>query len=103
MELERQVTELKQKNDDNLFKKNKECYSLKDGIKKEYSDVISSRIFYSQKLNSCLWEILFRWDENEYALIDLLKNEIIMHWSGWLNWYSPKTDNLNDEIEYLKN
>ena len=63
-ELEKQVTELKSKNDDELFKKKQECADYKDLILKDIKDPTYTRykldpeiteIFYSPIRKSCVY------------------------------------------------
>ena len=51
-ELKKQVIELKEKNDDESFKKKQEC--IQEAAKIQQNNVRFNEIFFSQKRNSCV-------------------------------------------------
>ncbi len=95
-ELEKQVTELKVKNDDDLFKKNTEC-SKKDLW--DLSILNNHEVFYSPKNNTCIAVGTLVENENTpeemvtWGVVDLLTNENILI-------LSYKTDKVTQFTHY---
>ena len=78
--LEKQVTELKEKNDDELFKKRQECSSLFDSInfrlknyKSDYTFELEE-VFYSPKLGQCVYIDYFQSDITIKRLMSIGNN-----------------------------
>lgn len=110
--------EIKKVKDDELFKKNKECFNLKDNIEKSAKTADNfirvQTIFYSPIIKSCIWELIYQsYDKATFEKIpwdywsilqNLFSNEGLMNskWD-WLDGYLPKTNSIEDEIKYLKN
>ena len=102
--LEKQVTELKEKNDDELFKKRQECSSLFDSInfrlknyKSDYTFELEE-VFYSPKLGQCVYIDYFQSDITMKRLMSIGNNV------GWnpINDMSCEFSKINDCVEFDK-
>lgn len=100
-ELEKQVTELKKKNDDDLFKKKQECLQT---FKKLYSDESPKEIFYSEKATSC-FAIIDKWvgDKRAFVIYDILSQKTLYLFSVDKNWnIKGKINLIESDLDKLK-
>ncbi len=100
-ELEKQITELKWKNDDGLFKKKQDCLQT---FKKLYPDELSTEMFYSEKTTSC-FAVIDKWvaDKRVFAIYDILSQKIPYSFTVDKNWNIKSKKNLMEsDLDKLK-
>ena len=106
-ELEKQVTELKEKNDGALFKKKIECQEKyektwwpwnRDGYLK-----LDIEVFFSESKNSCLFRLSW-WRNNErlFAIADILWQTTLASFSVDENWGVVSRYNMEGDLNKLK-
>ena len=103
-ELEKQITELKQKNDDELFKNKQKCLEIYRKLDTNSALMRDTRdIFYSNDKSTCIlvWD---SWDEGKrnFTIFDILS----MHGLYWFrvdkDWNIVGRNNLSWELNELK-
>lgn len=107
-ELEKQVTELQNKKDDNIFKKKQECQEKYEKIwwpwnRQLYSD-LSIEIFYSEAKNSCLLR-LDGWKDNKrlFVIGDILWQTRLFSFVVDKDWNIKSKNNLvESDLDKLK-
>jgi hypothetical protein len=108
-ELEKQVTEMKEKNEDDLFKKKQECLKLfQDSywvwIYQEYKEV-KTDIFYSNTINNCVL-VLEGWsiknNNRVFSIFDMLSRKTLFWMSVDANWKIVTPKYLTKNIDELK-
>ncbi len=61
-------------------------------------EIIESNVFYSNKLNSCIWKYEILQNDSRYNLMrDILKWEDIYQCKDWMRWYDSLWIRKDDE------
>ncbi len=107
-ELEKQIIELKEKNNDTSFKRKKDCHELYEKILgpslREISPKASINIFYSEQTSSCL--TMFDWwtdNERNFVIYDILAQKQLFSFVVDKDWKIKRKNHLvESDLDKLK-